>query len=295
MEISPRPLDSRDELIPSSEADRYFDYCLQPYRPRRPTRGKLRAENILWKSLEVAGCRAAFEAPLKAIQAHVGRDLTVWGVKYDGTRLFWELYFYDPQKEDVAATATALTEALAPYVQVLPSVRESIPYMMVSFDLDSKTFEHGCIDTLNLYLTGTELHEGRSYTLDAEGFELRNTYRFLSPKQEIDVLLPLLTSSVFVDYSDPRMLAQVLVPQLFACKKVCVAKKRHCDGIYFSGIDVDRLLWFLRRFEYPKPLVDFVDAYREGFEHLWFDVGIDYLQAQDGSLRFPKTSFYGTL
>ncbi len=283
------------ELLPAGPDDRYFDYCLEPYAPRRPTAGKLRAENLLWRSLEVAGCLSAFHAPLKAVQAHLGRDLTVWGVKFDGSRLWWELYFYDPAKEDAAATATALSRALEPYLRIAPKVRESIPYMMVSFDLYPDSFERGSVEVLNLYLTGTSEHAGRSYTLDRSGFSLQNTYRFMGPKTEIDRVLPLLKSSVFVDYGDPRKLAQVLLPQLFACKKVCVAKKRSCDAVYFSGIDVSRLLWFLRRFGYPAPLVDFVAAQREGFEHLWFDVGIDYRDDEDGNLVYLKTSFYGTL
>ena len=34
---------------------------------------------------------------------------------------------------------------------------------------------------------------------------------------------------------------------------------------------------------------------REDFEHLLFDVGIDYLSGPDGRLIFPKTSYYSTL
>ena len=39
--------------------DRYFDYCLQPYEPRRHDdgdgAGKLRSENLFWHSLDLAG------------------------------------------------------------------------------------------------------------------------------------------------------------------------------------------------------------------------------------------------
>jgi hypothetical protein len=35
----------------------------------------------------------------------------------------------------------------------------------------------------------------------------------------------------------------VLIPELFACKKVYAAKKRTADGVYFSGITVEQLLW----------------------------------------------------
>lgn len=283
------------ELLRSGPGDRYFDYCLQPYQPRRPTEGKLRAENILWKSLEVAGCIDDYREPFAAMQQGLGRDMTVWGVKHAEGRLWWELYLYDPRKEDPAATVEGVSAILSPWVRVAPSPRESIPYMMFSFDLSPGTLEAGQVDRLNLYLTGTEEHAGRSYIVTEQGAELDNEYVFMEPKRDIDRVLPLLKSSVFVDYSEEPVLAQVLMPKLFACKRVCVAKKRFSDAIYFSGIDIDQLLWFLRSFDYPEPLVSFVAAHREGFEHLYFDVGIDYRQQDDGSIVYPKTSFYGTL
>ena len=85
------------------------------------------------------------------------------------------------------------------------------------------------------------------------------------------------------------------MPELFECQKICVAKKRFADAIYYSGISVDQLLWFFRRFAYPAAIIAFVAEHRAGFEHLLFDVGIDYLTGQDGRLLYPKTSYYSTL
>lgn len=283
------------DLAPATEHDRYFDYCLEPYRPRRPWRGKLRSENLLWHSLRVGGAFEDLEAPLRALQAHLGPDLTVWGVKWDGEALWWELYVYDPQKEAPEATVGALAECLSPWLRLAPRVAETVPYMMVSFDVSPARAKDGVVPELNLYLTGEQAHAGRSYAVTEGGIELENTYRFLEPKRGIDELLPLLRSSVFVDYSDPRTLSKVLFPELFACKKICVAKKRHCDAIYFSGIAVDQLRWFLERFDYPASLQRFVERHEEAFEHLYFDVGVDYRQRPDGTLEYPKTSYYGTL
>ncbi len=145
-------------------------------------------------------------------------------------------------------------------------------------------------------MTGEQAHAGRSYKLGRGRMELENTYRFLEPKRNIDQLLPLVKSSLFVDFSDPRTLSKVIIPELFACKKVCVAKKRTCDGIYFSGITVEQLRWFLERFAYPEPLVRFVKNNVARFEHLYFDVGLDYrTDPGSGEIVYPKTSYYGTL
>lgn len=283
-------------LLESGPDDRYFDYCLEPYRPRRPWRGKLRGENLFWHSLVVGGAYDALRAPVSALQDSLGRDLTVWGVKWDGSRLFWELYLYDPSKEDPNATIGAVAKVLAPWLRIVPHVRESIPYAMASFDLDAESAARGTIDAVNLYLTGESGHGGRSYKVRAEDLELENTYRFLDAKREIEQVLPLVKASCFVEYDDLARLSKVLIPELFACKKVCIAKKRRCDAVYFSGIAVEQLLFFLRRFSYPTPLVDFVARHQARFEHLSFDVGLDYLPAPSGAgILHPKTSFYGTL
>jgi hypothetical protein len=282
-------------LLESGADDRYFDYCLEPYRPRRPWRGKLRAENLLWLTLAVGGALDELRPPLLALQEVLGRDMTVWGVKWDGSRLFWEIYVYDPDKEDPNATLAGITRTLGPWLRVLPAPRETTPYTMVSFDLDETIARRGTVDEVNLYLTGGPGHAGRSYKTRAGSFELENTYRFLDAKREVDQILPLIKASVFVDYTQRVQLSRVLIPELFACKKICVAKKRARDGVYFSGIAVEQFIFFLKRFAYPHGIVDFVTRRRESFEHLSFDVGIDYAASDDGGVIYPKTSFYGTL
>src|ERR1700677_1301635 len=117
-------------LLESGPDDRYFDYCLEPYRPRRSWRGKLRPENLLWRSLAVGGALDGLRPPLCALQDTLGRDMTVGGVKWDGARLFWEIYVYDPDKEDPNATLHGLARALRPWFRVLPQPRETIPYQM---------------------------------------------------------------------------------------------------------------------------------------------------------------------
>ncbi len=282
-----------EALAFAAPGDRFFDYCLEPYRPRRPWQGKLRSENLLWWALELAGLDAT--PVIEALRAALGRDMTVFGVKHDGARLFFELYVYDPQKEEPAASVAGLARTLENVLPIRVPVRESIPYMMVSFDVDDAVLARGAIDELNLYLTGTAAHAGRSYVVSARGAELANTYRFLPPKPELDPVLGLVKSSAFVDFSaSPPLLGRVLVPELLACKKVCVAKKRERDGIYFSGIDVEQLLGFFRRFGWPDALIERAAAHASTFDHLLFDVGVDYAPDGAGGLVYPKTSFYGT-
>lgn len=284
----PRP------LAYSTDEDRYFDYCLQPYDPLRDPRGKLRSESLLWNSLDVAGAPPSLDEALRAVQRTAGRDMTVVGIKHHDGRLWWELYFYDRLKEDPSVRAASIIDAVAPWCRVAPRPRETIPYFMFSFDVRPDTAEGGTVEVVNLYLPYYEVQGGRSYKLSADRLEMDNVYRFLHPKTEIREILHEIRQSVFVDFTRVS-LARVLIPELIDCNRICVAKKRFADAVYYSGIDVGQLLFFLRTFEYPSAVVGFVEAHRAALDHLRFDVGIDYTMRPDGTVVMTKSSYYSTL
>jgi hypothetical protein len=275
----------------TTDADRYFDYCLQPYDPLRDPRGKLRSESLLWNSLDVAGAPPLLDDALRAVQQTAGRDMTVVGIKHHEGRLWWELYFYDRLKEDPAVRAASIIDTVAPWFHIVPRPAETVPYFMFSFDVHPDTAQNGTVEVVNLYLPYYEVQGGRSYKLSADRLEMDNVYRFLHPKTEIRHVMHEIRQSVFVDYSRIP-LSRVLWPELFDCNRICVAKKRFADAVYYSGIDVGQLLFFLRTMQYPAPIQAFVEAQRARLDHLRFDVGIDFTMRPDGSLVMTKSSYY---
>ncbi len=281
-------------LVRMADTDRFFDYCLQPYDPLRDPRGKLRSESLLWNSLDVAGAPAALDEVLGAVQRTAGRDMTVVGIKHQHGRLWWELYFYDRLKEDPAVRAASIIDAVAPWFRVAPRPRESVPYFMFSFDVTGANAGGADVGVVNLYLPYYEVQGGRSYKLSSDCLEMDNVYRFLHPKTEIREILHEIHQSVFVDFTRVP-LSRVLLPELIDCNRICVAKKRFADAVYYSGIDLGQLLFFLRAFGYPAAIAEFVEANRSQLDHLRFDVGIDYTMAPDGSLVMTKSSYYCTL
>lgn len=284
-----------DWLVPATDNDRYLDYCLQPYRPRRSSKGKLRGESLLWHSFATTNAPPILRDAVSAIQSTAGRDATVFGVKQDASgRVFWELYFYDPQKEDARVTATAIAKTVAPHLRLTPRVRESIPYFMFSFDLSHEIAERRAVESLNLYLAEPIGQAGRSYRLEGGQLDLENFYTFLRPKEDVDEIVTRIKSSAVIDYTRVS-LGRVLLPELFSCARICVAKKRRSDAVYYSGIHVDQLIWFLERFHYPTALAAFVRSERARLDHLLFDVGIDFTVDRDGNLLSPKTSYYSTV
>ena len=290
------PPGARTLLVPSTAGDRFFDYCLQLYEPRCDPAGKLRGESLLWHSLEVAGLPLEHDTVFHALREAAGRDMTVFGVKWFDNRLSWEMYFYDPQREDEQITAASLRATLAEAgaLKLVPEIPDSTRYFMYSFDLDLELLTAREVPEINIYLQFYEGQGGHSYAVRADSTELRNTYRFHAPKLEIDAILHQVRRSMWVDFSRTR-LADIVMPELFECQKICVAKKRFNDAIYYSGITVDQLLWFFERFEYPAAIQDFVRAHHGEFEHLLFDVGVDYLTGPEGRVIYPKTSYYSTL
>lgn len=287
--------DGRSPLVRSDGRERYFDYCLQPYAPRRVPPDALRSESLLWQSFLVAGAPPELRRAVERIAAACGRDLTVFGVKHQAGRLFWELYFYDPQKEDARATAASVAAAAAGDFALAPLPDERVPYFMFSFDLAVDTLDAGAVRGLNLYLADPVGQAGRSYKLLPDGaLELDNLYCFLRPKEDVAEVLTRLRSSVFCDVEKVG-LHRVLAPELFACNRVCVAKKRRSDAVYHSGLELWQFEWFLKRHGYPAALADFVAAHREELGHLRYDVGMDYTADADGRVAVHKTSFYGTV
>jgi hypothetical protein len=289
-----RQLPTTRPLSRSTDEDRFFDYCLQPYDPLRDPRGKLRSESLLWNSLDVAGAPPSLDEALRAIQRTAGRDNTVVGVKHHEGRLWWELYFYDRLKEDPAVRAASIIETVAPWFRIVPRPRETVPYFMFSFDVHPETAERGTVEIVNLYLPYYEVQGGRSYKLSADRLEMDNVYRFLHPKTEIRQILHDVHQSVFVDFTRAS-LSRVLLPELIDCNRVCVAKKRFADAVYYSGIDVGQLAYFLRLLDYPPPIQAFVETHRAALDHLRFDVGIDYTMRPDGSIAMTKSSYYCAL
>jgi len=71
-----------------------------------------------------------------------------------------------------------------------------------------------------------------------------------------------------------------------------VANKRNNDGVYFSRINVDQFIFFLKRMGYPPGICRFVEDRRSELDHLLYDVGFDY-RLEDGSLVILKSGYYG--
>jgi hypothetical protein len=165
---------------------------------------------------------------------------------------------------------------------------------MFSLDLnDALATGAASLDVVHMYVgnPGSQVSSGIAYAVREDSITLENFYFFFDARTELaDVAGKIASSAVFDDTIVP--VDTVLRPELRRCQTICLANKQSHDCIYFSGVDVDQLQWFLDWLQYPLAVRQFVQENRANLDHLLFDVGFDYRMEGD-RLRVLKSGYYG--
>lgn len=274
----------------ATEHDVHRGVGFDAYRLLRPIRGKIRAENLLWSSLEHAQARATWEAPLRAIQALVGRDRSVWSVLLDHASggLSWEVRMLNLDGHPSLGILEPLREILAPWVDLLPSLRGLPDYAILAVRFDAASSAPAAVE---IHQRGPDPRVMQVYRVDADGPCPIGRDVALHPKRDIHEVLAEVKDSHFVDYSqDRRLLGRTLIPELFACRRLYVGRRAHCDTLGFSGVNVDQLKFVHERFDFPEPMCTYLARHRDRLEHILFDVVTEYV-ARDGDIAYLRTGF----
>lgn len=283
-----------DRLEITAENDPYFSYCLWPYRPVAASAGKFRQANLLFQTFDMMRADERMFELVRLIRQAVGLGHTVWGAKFCGGTLSWEYYFYDYRRCARVRSIPLVLDAMRPLVRCELTSNENLPYFMFSLDIGSELVAGArSLDEIHLYIgnVGSAVSSGISYSFTAAGQRLENFYFFFDPKKHLADIKNKVAMSAFLD-SERVKPDDVIWPQLLDCNTVCVANKQRNDCIYFAGVRVDALLWFLERMRYPEPIVAFVREHRAQLDHLLYDVGIDY-RMEDGRIVVLKSAYYG--
>jgi hypothetical protein len=273
------------------------DFCLWAYDPPAPVHpGSLAGINLLYAAAEQGGGLAAYRALAASLRRAVGPFRTVWGVKQDGERLSAEFYFYDYARLERATPFARIAAAFAPVAEVTVAVDEAIPYFMASIELPLPIGPGAArIAAADVYIgnPGGGMTSGICYEASEAGLEMKNFYFFFDAQADWEAVVAKAGCSAHVPFGSIR--PDALFPEWAREARVAVvANKRRHDALYLSGIGVDALLAFLRRFRYPAALIDYAAQRRDAFAHLQFDVGFDY-RVEDGRLVTGKSSFYNVL
>ena len=271
-----------------------YDFCLWEYRALVPSAGKLRSINLLANSFEAAGLgKRAFEI-VGAIRQGLGDSRSVWGIKQENGHLSWEFYFYDYARLERERSIPRLLELIGSWIACDVKTSERQPYFMFSIDLDrAQLLEGKPLEEIQMYIgnIGSAVSSGICYEVTREQTRLKNLYFFFDARRETENIVGKLTSSVHLDLTEFDLDA-VLWPELRDCQTIVVANKQQRDGVYFSRINVDQLLFFMKRMRYPQEHVAFVEQNRGSLDHMLYDVGFDYC-VENGSLKIVKSAYYG--
>jgi hypothetical protein len=282
--------------VPELQApgDSLVDFCLWEYDPPASPEGKWRGVNLFLDSCRGDAAAPQLEAIMRALRAGLGDSRTVWGVKQAQGRLNWELYFYDYERTSRSRGANRVMPLLQPWLPCDVRLDEGLPYFMFSIDLDGETLARGGrLDEIQMYIgnPGSLVSSGICYAVGAGTTLLKNFYFFFDARaQRADIEGKLLSSAYLREAGFD--IDQVLWPELRDCQTIVIANKRTHDGVYFSRINVDQLLHFMRRLAFPAAQVDYLARHRDRFDHLLFDVGYDFRQ-QDGRIVILKSAYYG--
>jgi len=290
----PKQATMADILEYTSANDTFSDFCLWEYTPTAPFEGKLRSATLLFHSLAFTGANQSTRDLIAAIRGGFGVSNTVWGVKKLGNRINWEFYFYDYRRRQRERSITKFVQTVRPFTDCKVPVNENLPYFMFSIDIDDQiTSGTRDVDEIHMYIgnTGSTVSSGISYSLTRDASRLENFYYFFDARSQWEQIVSKARCSACFDDTQASI-EQILWPELRDCAVIVVANKQYNDSVYFSRINVDQLLFFLRRMDYPDAIWRFVERHKRELNHLLFDVGIDYRMEGD-RLVILKSGYYG--
>jgi hypothetical protein len=224
----------------------------------------------------------------------MGEFQTVWGAKLLGDEMRWELYFYDYRRRERKRSITRLLEAIKPFVTCGIPYDEALHYFMFSIDLHKGTLsEAGELDEIHMYIgnPGSTVSSGICYSLKKRETRLENFYFFFDAEKEMEDIIAKAVCSGYVNFTKTGI-DQVILPELKRCRVIVIANKQYNDSIYFSGINIDQLIFFMKRMGYPWAVVSFAEENRAMLDHLLFDVGFDY-RTEGDRLVVLKSGYYG--
>ncbi len=193
----------------------------------------------------------------------------------------------DPDGHPPLGILDPLREVLAPWPDLLPSLRGIPDYAILALRFDATSRTVG----VEIYQRGPSPRVMQVYQLSADGPHPAGRDVALHPKRDIHEVLAEVKDSRFVDYSlDRRLLGRALIPELFACRRLTVSRRDRHDALGFSGVNVDQLKFVHQRFDFPEPMRTYLARHRDRLEHILFDVVTEYV-ARDGKIAHLRTGF----
>ncbi|MEC7987306.1 MAG: hypothetical protein VX278_19200 [Myxococcota bacterium] len=277
----------------------FRDYILMPYRPAASSIGKLHSQSLFFHVLRALDCSSLIQPICRRLQEVLGTDQTVWGLKYgpQGWSIEWYFYNFLENNAENLSQATRISDALRDIIQIPGDVPESIPYFMCSFEIVARQAQAGIAQPWRIYTRTGDKHRkesGFSYRVERD-LIMENHYWFYTAKNREDLADVIYRLQNSFRAGDRRYHKILLPKQLRPCHTICYAVKPLSDGLYFSRIHTDQVIWFFKH-HWKHELGKVFEHNREEFEHLRWDLGIDFCAPTPTTrARINKFGIYGVL
>jgi len=254
---------------------------------------KIKSSNILINSFT----NTKYEDMFLNILNKFKDDKLLWSIKNINNNIEWELYF---QRNLVNLHNSK--EKLKKYFDFPISHLESINHFIWSVNINDFSFKE-----INLYTLfdaekfGDYLHFGAfSYSYDGINYEHQsNYYAWKESLKNINRIKDNIYSSFF-GFNGKNM-EDIIIPEFLEWYKndvskhgIWISNKKYCDSIYYQSLNVDMLIIFLKKFNYPQNQIGFLEDNKNNLDHLLYDVAIDY-KVENKKFKIIKTGYYGTI
>ena len=187
-----------------------------------------------------------------------------------------------------------MLDIIDPFVRCDLQANENLHYFMFSIDIDEALVSGSRdLEEIHIYIgnPGSNVSSGICYSLTKNESRLENFYFFFDAQREWNAILAKAECSAHIDTTQVPI-DRILWPEMRTSKVIVVANKQGNDAVYFSRINIDQLLFFLKRMGYQRELVSFVEQNRSKLNHLLYDAGFDY-RMEGRDLRILKSGYYG--
>lgn len=274
-----------------------YNYCLWPYSPSRPLSDDCQpALALLLESFRHFDVEEYGYQLVSNLIHLLGPCKTVFGIKSCRDVPSWEFYFYDYQQLNRACSSRSIISCFPRGSWPQPELDDGLPYFMFSLELTLDQIKQALPPTLTLYLgnPGGTLFGGKSYGVDPETgcWLYQNSYHFYDCQAHRSDIAQHVASSLHLPRCFGGDLPFKIHPYL-SCQTLCIAHKRHCDGLYFSGVTLASVLQFFTDYRCQPFLASFLSHRYSMFDYLLFDIGLD-CQADGMTSSYPKTAIYAS-
>ena len=296
-----------NKLEYQKESDKFYNFGGARYQLSLSNiTNKIKSNNILINSFVNTNYEDILFNLFNDLKSNCGIDKIIWGIKNVNGNIEWELYFYS-NLLDIKKSKLIVDKHFD-----LPNLVERNWVAMWSFDINDKKEKQ-----INLYQINWIIDHGSSYSYNNNDYKYENDYFFWKDSlKNLNLIKNKILTSLSINdtinienilipeflewYKNDTVITDFVTKESFSLKEyqagwgIVTSKKQNCDSIYYMSLNIDMLILFLNKFNYPRKQIDFLEENKNKLSHLLYDVSINY-KMENGKFKIVKSGYYGQI